>query len=241
MVEKRKGLARRIGKAVLVIAGGLVIVAAAAHLIWKYSGDNQPKLVIDRGGIKVYTVKTPGETLLKIKAERVVRSSLDRAAAAHLDGSLENCHDWIPACIASKSVKPWDPKERDYTQLWLEAFPEPFASREFLLHTQFKQDGRYGPITVELTAVPDALPRNDCCFRLTQMHAVWRLIPLDNGYLKVELMQDVDAGVPYFLFNAHAAEGVYGAFADLPRLYAKAKYKDVSIDRIYNGLPIVDE
>ena len=240
-MQKRRSLARRIGKGLLILVAVLFVGTTFAHLAWKYSGDNTPKLVIDKQGIQVYTIKTPGQSLLKIKAVRVVKSTLDRAAPAHLDGSLENCHDWIPDCYESVAVKHWDPQARNYVQLWKEKFPKPFSPREFLLHTQFIQAAPGQPITVEFTAAPDAAPKSDCCYRLTHMHAVWRLEPVDQEDVRVTLMQDIDVGMPYFLFNREAPHMVYGAFEDLPRLYAKTKYNTVSLQTIYGGQPIVAE
>jgi hypothetical protein len=240
--KKKRGLLRRLGKIALTIVASAAFLALVAHLIWKYSGDDKPRLVIDRDGIKVYTIKTSGSALFKIKAERVVESSLDRAAAAHLDGSLENCSDWLPSCYVSEPVKPWDPNERNYVQLWKETFPTPFRPREYILLTQFKQDGKGAPITVEFKAMPDALPKDEsgCCFRVTHMHSVWTLTPVDAGQIKVELLQDIDLGMPYLMFNKFAPEGVFASLKDLPVLYAKDRYKDVSLDRIYQGQPIVD-
>lgn len=240
-MEKRRSLARRIGKWLLVIVAVLLVGAAGAHVAWKYSGDDQPRLVIDKKGIKVYTIKTPGQTLLKVKAERVVQTSLDRAAAAHLDGSLENCHDWIPDCFESVAVKHWDPAARNYVQLWKETFPEPFAPREFLLHTQFTQSAPGKPIIVTFTAAPDAAPQDNCCYRLTHMNAVWTLEPISDNEVRITLQQDIDVGLPYFLFNDEAPHAAYGAFKDLPRLYAKAKYDSVTLQSIYDGHPIVAE
>lgn len=239
--KKRRGIIRRIGRAILIFIACIGVALLAAHLVWKYSGDGQQKLAIDRDGIRVYTIKTPGETLLKIHAERVVRASIDMAVAAQLDGSLENCHDWIPDCIASRPVKAWDPINRDYTRLWVENFPKPFKPRQFLLRTKFEQKDKSAPVTVEFIAAPDALPAEDCCYRLTHMHAVWTLTPIDGKDIKVDLFQDIDVGLPYFLFNSKAPQAVFNAFLDLPRLYTKPKYAQVSLDRIYDGQPIVAE
>lgn len=237
--KKRRGIVRRIGKVSLILIACIGVALLAAHLIWKYSGNGQPKLVIDRDGIQVYTIKTPGDTLLKIHAQRVVRASMDKAVASQLDGSLENCHDWIPDCVSSRLVKPWNPVNRDYTRLWVENFPSPFKPRQFLLHTKFQQKDKSAPVTVEFIAAPDALPADNCCYRLTHMHAVWTLRPIDGKDIKVDLFQDIDVGIPYFLFNSDAPGAVFDAFADLPRLYNESKYDQVSLDRIYNGQPIV--
>lgn len=215
----------RVLKIALGVIGVLAVGALAAHFGWKYSGDDEPRLVYDEQGIKIWEIKTPGSTIKKIKAERRVQTTLTRAVAAMMDGSLKNCTDWNRNCYVSESVEPWDPATESYVHLWTQ-YVDPFAPREFLLRTTVTQEQDTQATTVKFSAEPEALPPSDCCFRLSHMESRWRFTPQGDGELLVQLLMDIDIGLPYVLFNMEAAGSVLITFEDLPTLFNKPEYDD---------------
>ncbi|WP_257386466.1 START domain-containing protein [Tahibacter caeni] len=221
---------RRFGKFLLVTFGVLAGLGVAAHLIWKYSGDGVPQLVVDEDGIKVYKIKKSGSSLYTIKATRVVDTSMDKAVSAMLDGSLENCADWNPNCYVSRVVEPWDAKTSSYLQLWTQKMGSMLKPREFLLRVNFSQDPQTRSATVQFKAEPDKLPPDDCCVRLSHMQSRWQFTPTPDGKVGVELLMDIDVGVPYFLFNAQAPNNVHWTFENLPRLFNQPRYDNAKVD-----------
>lgn len=219
----------------LFVLGALCVAVLVSHFAWKYSGSDQPKLVIDKNGIKVYTIKSPGSSLMKIVATRRLATTMDKAVSNFIDDSLENCVDWDSACFVSRVVEPWDPRTKSYTQLWTKDFGSPFAPREFVLNTKFTKDAVTNAVTVQFKATPEKLPPDDCCFRVQHMSSRWLFTPAGEGQIDVKLLSDIDVGVPYFLFNMEAPERIYSAVEDLPRLVNSPRFANARVEWLHDA------
>jgi hypothetical protein len=221
---------RKRGSKVLKVLGigaaSLAVLLVVAHFAWTYSGSNQWKLLIDRDGVQVYSLKEPGKTVQQYKAVGRVNTPTSRAVAAMKDVSDATCAEWIPGCTAGIEVQPWNPQDLSLVQFYRVDLPSPMTSREFLYKMQFIPYPQDKSVGIEFTAMPSVLPPNDCCIRVTHMHNTWRLTPVENGELQVELIQDMSLGgsVPYFLFNAERPQAMYQVMRDLPKFFNKEKY-----------------
>lgn len=236
MQPENKQRRKRSFKARLLIVFGVLCAAAlTSHFAWKYSGSDQPKLVIDKDGIKVYSIKTPGSSVLKIMATRRVPTTMDKAVSGMMDDSLENCADWNSNCFASRAVDPWDPKTASYTQLWVQNVGTPFAPREYLLNTQLSKDPATKAVTVQFKAAPDKLPPDDCCVRVRHMQSRWQFTPAGENQIDVKLLMDIDVEVPYFLFNMEVADSVYATFEDLPRVFNAKRYENARVEWLHSA------
>jgi hypothetical protein len=229
---RSRGWLRKIGLGLLIAIGVVAVGLGAAHVIWKSSGSGQWVLFKSDKGVTVYTLKEPGSTLVKVRGLTRVKSTLNHAVAYMMDSSLQNCREMIDICAASVAVEPWNPQKLYYIQLYQENFPAPFGPHEFLLKTQFAQDPRTKAVEAAFIAVPDRLPPHDCCKRIEHMHNVWTFTPVGADELDVRLLQDMDIGIPYFLYNRDAAEGVLDTLADIATYFNKDKYKDANWDFI---------
>src|SRR5215468_1513549 len=96
----------------------LIAILFISHLVWKSSGSNEWELKIDKGGVKVYTLKSPGSSLKRLRAVTRVKTTLNRAVAAMMDTDVQNCAEWIPGCVSSKSIEPWNAQGLYYTQFY---------------------------------------------------------------------------------------------------------------------------
>ena len=96
--------------ATFVSLGALTLVAilSIAHLAWKNSGSNTWELEIDKNGVKVYSLKSPGSTLKQFKMVTRIKTTLNRAVASLVDTDLQKCKDWIKSCVSFQSVVPWN-------------------------------------------------------------------------------------------------------------------------------------
>ncbi len=221
-IQKRS----RLQKVFRVLAIGcllVVVVGVAAHFAWKYSGSNEWKLKIDEKGIKVYSRKTPGSTLTDIKAVGRFKTNL---GIAMLSIVAVDCSDWLPGPCTGKNIEPYDLKDEATTDFFVGQMPYPLSPREWLFRTQFSEDAKTKAILMEVNAVPDLFPRNECCFRVSLLNNRWLLTPVENGEVEVEIILHTDEGVPYFLVNAIKPRGAYKLFEDLPRQFNKEKYKN---------------
>lgn len=229
---RQNSLWKKIFKYFLLTALSLLIVLTAAHFIWKASGSNQWELALEKNGVKVYTLKSPGTVWRKFKATAHIKTTLSNAVAAMKDTDIESCRAWIHGCATSQSVEAWDPQKLSFVQFYHVAVPFPLSPREFLLKTQFARDPGNQAVTAEFTAVPDELPRNSCCIRVSHVHNRWSFTPLTDDEVEVELVQDLDAGgfFPYFVYNRRMPQGLYVLFSRLPKLLNKEKFQNAKLD-----------
>lgn len=207
----------------------LIVVLAITHSIWKHSGTGEWKLKADKKGIKVYTLKVPGETWLKIKVTGKLWARL--ASILTLMRNPDAAED--VGMFDSYYIDGSDPKLVYYT-FKQKLFP-PFKHREFVVKSEFSQD----PVTKEMkfnfVAAPDKLPLSKNCYRITRMHNKWRYKPLESGGVEYEFIYDaVDPGgnFPYVLANWLIPAMLPFAFAKMPKILYKEKYLNATVDYI---------
>jgi hypothetical protein len=218
---------------VLAIGGALVLtILVAAHFAWKYSGSNQWEPVIDKDGIKIYTLKAPGEVVERVRGVTHVKTTLNAAVAMMMQTDTKACREWFPGCTSVQAIQPWNPEDLTYIHLYrLTAF-RPFSPREWLLKARASQDPQTKSVLIEFLAVPDELPQNSCCFRVSHLHNTWRFTPLDNGLVEVENRQNVDLGIPYVMFNRFIPSAMYRVLARLPKYLEDDRLQQAKYDLI---------
>jgi hypothetical protein len=224
---------RAVGKVLkaLSIGGALVItILIASHFIWEYSGSNRWELQTDRNGIKIYSLKAPGAVLKRFKGVTRVKITLNSAAAAM--ASTDNCGDWMMNCTSETSIQPWNSQTMTYIHLFRLDYPSPFSPREFLLKGHISQDPDSKAVLAEFMAAPDELPQNSCCFRVAHMRNTWRFTPVENGEVEVEVVMNLDQGLPYVVVNRMAPGSLYALLSDLPRLFNKDELRRAKFDLI---------
>jgi hypothetical protein len=223
-----------LGALALVVILSVAPFASKAHFARKYSGSNQWELEIDKDGVKVYSLKSPDSPLNKFKAVTRIKTTLSRAVASMLDPDLENCVDWNELCVIVQSVEPWNPQGQYLINYYRSNNPPPLPPRDQVLKIQVTQDAKSKAVLIEVTALPDRLPKNDCCFRVTHMRNSWRYTPVENGEIEIEHQQDADRGYPYDKVNQRTPDNLYRTFRRLPELLNKEKYHHASFDFIKN-------
>jgi hypothetical protein len=219
-------------RAFRVLGIGLAVVAVAivaAHFIWKYSGSNEWKKRIDKNGITVWSRKTPGSTLMDIKALRLVKTRVPVALTSFMG---ESCDDFVPGCISGRDIEPWNARELSSTGIWVVKFPFPLAPREYLLKTQISQDPNTKAAMMRVTALPDLLPRNKCCYRIPVVDNRWLFTPRGDGNVEVLFTMHMDQGLPYFMVNMMTPKATYKIFDELPAHFGKPKYQNAKLDYI---------
>lgn len=200
-----------------------------AHYTWKMSGSDQWRLVSDKDGVRVYEMKEPGSTFMKYKATMRMKSTMNRIVAGMMDRDLKSCAEWNPGCVSEQTVQAWDQQDRSFVHFYRVNLPNPMAPREFLLKARFTPDAQDQSVFIQYTAMPDELPRNDCCYRVTHMNNNWRFTPAGKGEIEVDFMQDMDVGMPYFVYNLLAPGFVHDGLLSLPRIVNQPKYDQENI------------
>ncbi len=232
---------RRLKRALIGVSA-VVSALYAAEWMWIQSGSNQWELQMDERGAQIYTMKSPGSAMVKIRG--VVQSkefSLSNHLAPFLDASIQDdCAKWVEGCIRYQVIKPFDPRTQSNVTMWTVAVFPPFMPREFLLQGNLSQDPLTKVVTLENIAVPNKLPQNDCCVRLTHVHNVWRYEPMADGSIKVEFLSDLDMGgsFPKILLNLGAPGEIHKMLTvDNPKQLRQEKYRQASLYFIDKGKP----
>ena len=221
---------KRILKLMGRIALGLAVLLFVAHLAWGAWGSNEWKLVRDVDGAKLWTLKTPGEHLLRVKASVTVKSSL--AGMVKLLEDLDSCVDAY--CYDTWRIQqiPSQPG-RAATYVRFKFDIPGLKTREYVAFAEHYQDPATRQLDINVIAAPSGMPRDTCCVRVTHLHNHWKLTPLPGGKVAIEFAQDTDlGGMPYPLANIALAEGTFKLMGDLQGLMDKPRYRDAKVPDI---------
>jgi len=241
---RTKRVLRMLGR----IAVALLIVYTAARIVWRASGSNEYELAIDRNGVKVFTLKVPGEDLRVVRAETRVRSSMAGLVAL----LTEVCGEYAfkpPAptgligriranlfpnfgCIDGGEVHRVD-GHLQYGKFRF-VFPFPFRPREFVTRSDIHQDPRTGKVWIEYAAAPEQAPPDDCCVRVMRMNNFFQLTPVGKGFVEIEYVLNLDEGgfLPVWLANYTYPKFVFNILRGFPPRLAQAKYQSAKSDVI---------
>lgn len=217
-------------------AASIVFAYVVLNQLWVSSGSGEWKLEIDRDGTQVYSMKAPGDSVVKFRGVTQYDYSYSQMISTFIDAEsfTQDCSKLAAGCLEYRFIKAWDPVHMTNTQYWrTELFP-PFANREVIVNGSMIQDPVTKGILLENSAAPSLLPPNDCCVRITQLHNTWKYTPLSNGKVEVEYTQNFAAGgmFPDFLLS-FSAEMVHQLLhKDIPRLVDEDKYRNAKLDFI---------
>lgn len=223
---------RRIRKILLLGVLSLVVIFYVGDGIWYKSGSNEWKLARDRDGIKIWTLKSPGSRITKIKLHMQLKSSLS--------GMIKLIED--PASgpdVGAKEVNLLEMKVSPtgdfsaYYECKID-LPFPFTDRQSVILILHSQDSISKKIEMNVFAAPNKLPPDDSYVRPTHMHNIWHLTPLENGLLDIEYYQDSNIGgsVPYFVNNLIAIEALFELFGKFQHFMSLEKFKNAKFDYV---------
>jgi hypothetical protein len=230
--SKPKSLFRRIAKVVVIGWAVVLTLVVAIHLSWKYSGSNRWEPAIDQNGVKVYTLKAPGSVVKRIRGVTHVKTTLNAAVESMIQTDSKDCAEWFPGCQAVASIHPWNAQDMSYIQLFRLPPHPPFDAREVLIKAQVSQDPVSKAVLVEFTGMPDELPPDNCCYRLSHMQNSWRFTPLQNGEVEVENRMNVDLGIPYVMFNRFTPHAQYKLLANMQKFLDNDRWRHAKYDAI---------
>src|SRR5690606_6875085 len=153
----------------------------------------------EENGVKLWTLKTPGSSLVRVRGAVEVQSQL--AGIMTLIEDLDSCVDAF--CYDEQrldQIPSTDGRAATYVRY---KFDIPgVKTREDVLVAGRSQNPDNNQVNINVIAAPNRLPRDECCVRVTHLHNHWQLTPLPDGRLEIDFMQDTDlGGLPYFLTN----------------------------------------
>lgn len=212
----------------------IIGVPAVAHVVWKYSGSGEWQRLPEQGGIRAYSMKTPGSTVVKYKGVTRFQTTLTTITSFMQDPTT--CDD--VGCINPVVLDTVSPQ----VQYMSFVYPYgPFQAREFVVKVDVSQDPATKAVLVQYAGDPDRIALNDCCVRVPHMNNSWRFKPLGNGEVEVEYVLDMyeGGGIPYFVANWIHEKTVYRALAKVAKIVMsdkyRQKYRDVQLEFIHEG------
>lgn len=214
------GRARKILKFGAATLALLSCVLVTAHYVWLGSGSNEWTLKEERDGIKIWTQKTPGNPLLKGRAQFRVRSTLGGVIKIVYDLDVHKKNNMMKVTFLEAQHSPgYYGVFNTFTQ----EMPGPFKPRQFVLLSQHVQDPKTKAIELNAMAAPNKIPPSDCCVRLVHLHNRYTVTPRGDGNVDIEFFWDIDLGgaFPYALQNVVLPSALYKAMDDFRTLIAK--------------------
>lgn len=183
-----------------------------------------------------------GWQLRKQDAERQIRVYLrdrgdrqyhDVYAVTRLPGSVQQ----IEAVLADIPAMPeWAPRvvhahvlKRQDSQAWIYIeyrLPYPFKARDAVVLSKRSRDDDV--ISIHSQAVPGWVRNKPDHVRLDNLQSTWRLSPLADGQVKVELWGVAEPGglVPAMVYNYNLADDAIQTLRQLRRMAQRSKYLD---------------
>ena len=210
----------------------LVALGFVWHWIWKAGGSNEWELVKQTDEIKVWTLKTPGSDLVKVKGLRVVESSMSGMVKYLEDPNTcddVGCYD---AFVMEELPTP--PMHYAAYSSWKFALPFPFNHREAQTLVLHQQDPVTKEVLLDIIATPNKIKPDLCCVRLTHLHNKWRFTPVGDGKIEIELTQDMDLGgnMPGFLTSMMVPETTFKVMTDIVEHLKMDKFRNATIDYV---------
>jgi hypothetical protein len=202
----------------------LVLIGTAAQVVYTYSGSGRWELVGSQGRVTAYEMKIPGQNLKKYKGVWRVHTTLARFVKFAEDSQSNlgfGLYEVKDLDIPSEKLKWTSCKMR---------FPAPFQPRQVVAKNEFSQDPVTKVLTYKVTAAPDKIPPDHCCYRIALMNNIWTLTPMKNGIVQIEWVIDADAGLPYFLANYRQIPGIFWMAPKIQGFLDKEEYENASYD-----------
>ncbi|HKD15245.1 MAG TPA: START domain-containing protein [Candidatus Angelobacter sp.] len=213
---------RKLVKILFRVSVSVVVLLFFAQLIWRFSGSNRWELLQEKDGIKIYSLKAPGADLLQFRAIGRIHSTLPGVLAWMRD--VDACK--VQGCTESYEI------QRVGEQLQYNYFQ--YGKRDFVIVAYAYQIPDTKQVVVNISAIPDKVPSKDGYFRITNMNNKWRLTPVENGQVEVEIENNMDPGgfVPNLLFNKGRPKSMHYILTHLESWVAKDKYQNAKFDFI---------
>lgn len=217
---------RKVSRIFFIIGGLIILALLVASMVWRYSGSNKWEFLDEKNGVRVYTLKAPGSDIEQAKGVTQVSATLGSLVKFMQDPDV--CDD--VGCLASRMIERVDDQVQYYYFTY--DLPLGFKTRDFMVKTQFYQDPRTRAVLVEFDAIPEKIPLEDCCFRVTEMNNSWKFTPIGNGRVEIEYIVNMNEGgfLPNLLINQEHRNLMFGVLPQLETWVNREKYKGAKYD-----------
>jgi hypothetical protein len=104
----------------------------------------------------------------------------------------------------------------------------PFGKRDFVISALLYQNPETKQVVVNVAADPDKAPPQAGYFRVTNLNNKWRISPLENGQVEIEIENNMDPGgfMPTLMYNTGRPKGIHYVLTHLESWVGKDKYQN---------------
>lgn len=186
-------------------------------------GQSEWKLTAEKEGIRVYAKTVADSKIKALRAECVVKSTVQEVVALLLD--VKAAEKWVCHTKVCSLVRKVSPTELYYyTEVSL---PWPMENRDFVAHMEVFKDPVTKIVTVNAPAVPGLVSPKKGKVRINHSYNVWKIIPLDKEHVKLDYTLQVDPGglLPAWVVNSFASQGPIISFTAMKKELSSGKYK----------------
>ncbi|KAB8061473.1 hypothetical protein GCN74_05245 [Janthinobacterium sp. FT14W] len=224
---------RKLRRFLLGVIALLLVSGVVAHFAFVYSGSSKWELMSDTNGVKVYSMKIPGQSLEKFLAVFKVKSTLGAMTTFMQDYDAKLDVNFY----GGKELQRHGPQATVTT--WKGGFPAPFKDRDFVSRNIFIQDPQTKSVLYVLQALPDLTPTDDCCVRVRRSENTWLLTPQKNGEIEVRWTIDMDLGgaLPYIIANLAHPDMMAFFAAKMQGYLERPKYINAKADWLVEPTP----
>jgi len=215
---RKGGRLRLIGVRMLAIVG----VLWAAHLTWVNSGSNEWKPVSDKEGIRVWRMKTPGYSIMKYKVEMRLDSKL--SDIVYYMSNLDTGYDVGATDIHRLEEVAVAPVFYAYDNYKLDL--KPFGNLDVMIVNHYMQEPDTKKVRINVYAAPNKKPASPGALRIVHLSDCFTLTPLEGGGVDLEVLSEMDIGLPYVLQNFFMPEVVFDESKKMREMLKKDKYRN---------------
>ncbi len=215
---RQRGM-RRLGWSLLLV----LAVAVVMQLRWAWSGSNAWQLLGQKGGVTVYSMKSPGYDDMKFRAVTVVHARLNDIVAALEDPELGKYAGF-------KQIRMIDYQDpQHFVSSSVTMMPFFFKPRQYVEEVNLWQDAASKQIQLTVTSAADRVAPDPCCVRVSRLNDRWLFTPLPGGNVRLDLTIDADLGgmVPYVLYNMGTPAFLFQVVPILRAAFESPKYRGI--------------
>ena len=203
------------------IAGVLALLLVVAHVAWVRSGSYEWTLVSDKDGIKIWAMKPPGSLLKKYKVQMQVQSDLSDIVFYFSD--LDTGYDAGGTALRRIEKVADDPLFLVYDTYKVDL--PTFGNLDVVIVNHYMQDPKTGVVQINVQAAANKIPVDPAAKRIKHLSNNFTLTPLPNGGTNLELLSEMDLGIPYFLQNLKMAEVWHTEIAKMREILKRPRYR----------------
>jgi hypothetical protein len=211
----------RWGRRLLKVGMIAAAVVMATHMVWVRWGSGEWTLASDSDGIRVWTMKAPGQALLKYRLQMHVESHLSDVVFYMSD--LKTGYDVGATEIRRIEQVLDDPVFLAYDTYKLDL--KPFGQMDVVIVNHYSQDPKTGVVMLNVHAAPNKIPVDPNVPRVKHLSNRFTFTPAAGG-VDIDLVSDADLGLPYMLQNLVMPKAVHEEFAKMRETMKRPRYRE---------------